>query len=131
MFEAEEKPKKTFFSMLRNTQWSLDGLATRTDLNGRMVTVIEDYDANSDRIRITTMSNETLRVRPDRLISLNDSQVTARIVLSAITHIQHNPDANLTSFIGRWQQGDHDGALSAAATFTLNAIKRPSDAPTP
>lgn len=114
--------------MLRNTQWSIDGLATRTDLNGRMVTVVEEYDTNSDRIRVTTMSNETLRVRPDRLISLNDPRVTARIMLSAITHIQHNPDANLTSFIGRWQQGDHDGALSAAATFTLNAINRPSGA---
>lgn len=118
--------------MLRNTQWSLHGLTTRADLNGQTATVIEEYDTDRDRIRVTTISNEILRVRPERLISLNDSQVTARTVLQAITHIQQSPDANISSFVGRWQQGDHDGALSAAATFTLNAMKtQPSKAHTP
>ena len=118
--------------MLRNTQWSLNNLATRADLNGQTVTVIEEYDTDRDRIRVvTTTSNETLRVRPERLVSLNDSQVTARTVLHAITHIQQYPDANIASFVGRWQQGDYDGALSAAATFTLNAMKRQPNAQHP
>ena len=118
--------------MLRNTQWSLNDLATRVDLNGQTVTVIEEYDTDRDRIRVTTSSNETLRVRPERLVSLNDSQVTARTVLHAITQIQQSSDTNIASFVGRWQQGDYDGAFSAAATFTLNAMKKqPSNAQRP
>ena len=87
--------------------------------------MVEEH-MTTDRIRVLTDANEHLRARPERLASLNDASVAARTLVDALAHTRRRSTdhVNLASFVARLERGDRDGALSAAATFTLDAMRK-------
>lgn len=109
--------------MLRGTTWTLEGLIERDDLNGAIVTAVNELDSQTNRIRVVTNVGQHVRVRTERLRSRNDPQVNAKMFLDAANHIRESAkhDNDMAAFLGKWERGDHEGALSAASSWILKA----------
>ena len=106
------------------TQWKLHKLSSCPDHNGQDVTVVENLDASTGRIRVQVdCSQQCFRVRPRNLVSRQDPNIDATIVSAAFAHLKtqtpENRDEHMAAFISRYEGGDFDGALSAAATWSL------------
>ena len=109
--------------MLSGTSWVLEGLRTRKDLNGAHV-VATEFDHDTERIRVVTPSGEHVRVVPERLRSLNDSSVNARMFIEAVRQVKSSTDEGLQTFVSNWEAGNHDGALSAAGKWGLSKLQK-------
>tara|TARA_B110000046_G_scaffold162026_3_gene176073 strand:- start:800 stop:1162 length:363 start_codon:yes stop_codon:yes gene_type:complete len=110
--------------MLRGTSWTLIGLSERDELNGVRVTAVAEFDHAAKRARVRTPAGEYFRVRLERLQSVNDPDVNAKTFLDAAERVREcaGGDKDMATFVSRWESGDHDGALSAATTWTLRAM---------
>ena len=112
--------------MLRGSSWVIRGLQVRTDCNGICVTIVDDGDSTT-RLRVVTPAGEYLRVQAHRLQSLHNPSTYANMVLDAEKFMRAHArdDRDLAQFLSNWERGDQDGALSAAAKWSLREIERP------
>ena len=110
------------------SSWILKDLENRKDLNGSQVTIVENVDSSTGRIRVVTQDNQYVRILPQRMQSTNDPSVTAQTFLDAMEHVRvgAREDSNLTAFLSRMTEGNHEAALSAASKWTLSAMARNS-----
>lgn len=118
------------------TRWKLHALSSRPDYNGRSVVVVENLDAGSDRLCVKFETSETkLRVKPNNLVSHADDNVNASVLALAYTALKRQTsmqkDAKMDEFLCRYDKGDFDGALSAAATWTLTQSETRAHAASP
>ena len=109
------------------TQWTVEKLQTRPDYNGSFVTVVETLDEATDRIRVRfDSSDKCIRVHPHNLVSRRDDKVDASVVAAAFSSLKASTtdDSHMQAFISRYENSDFDGALSAAATWSLTQLKQ-------
>ncbi len=109
------------------SKWKLRHLTQRSDLNGREVTIVEALDKSSGRVRVRFDDNATepVRVKLCNLVSRVEEGVDAGLLTSALESLKANADddINMRSFASRYEQGDFDGALSAASAWSLKNAK--------
>jgi hypothetical protein len=115
---------------IAGTRWKLKGLLTRPDYNGRFVTIVANVDPCSGRLRVQLEdSTECIRVRPCHLASPRDPNVDATIVSAAFELLKKQTsaadDPAMAAFLGRYERGDFEGALSSAGMWSLQQ-PRPS-----
>lgn len=130
-FEYESNIKSRRKMSIAGTRWQLKGLLTRSDYNGRAVTVVENLESISGRLRVQLEdSMEFIRVRPCHLASLQDANVDATVVSAAFDLLKKQTsaadDPAMAAFLGRYESGDFEGALSSAGTWSLQQ-PRPSE----
>lgn len=114
---------------IEGTQWQLRHLASRPEYNGQHVTVVEKMDETTGRIRVRFDSSSVyIRVKPQNLVSRIDEKIDATTVAAAFSQLRNDTatktDLNMSAFIERYSRGDFDGALHAAATWSLEEIKQ-------
>lgn len=124
-FSSPSRKKKMSFV---GTKWKLDKLLRRSELNGRLVTVVENMEKTSGRVLVEFddgKDNTRILVKPNNLVSRLDDAVDATFLADAFASLRNNAsgdDVHMNSFIKRYEQGDFKGALSAAGCWSLKQL---------
>lgn len=109
------------------TKWKLKYLTRRPDYNELHVTIVKNLD-EAGRIRVIIDSTDQyISVKPNNIVSRQDESVDATVVSAALSHLKtkaaQTRDTHMDTFLKRYERGDFDGALSAAATWSLKRAK--------
>ena len=100
------------------TLWVLAGLEVNPELNGRRVLLTKD---EGERVCVAMVEEQrSLRVKRHRLRSIDGH--TTDEVEAARRHLDASADAHIREFLGRFDAGATDGALSSAAKFALHSL---------